>query len=128
MRSVPKRCARRTWTGGRAYLVVGRGGDHKMLWFGGRNGSKRCAQWFEALRRARNGSEGSKVEGGEMSALHPYGGGCAPAAGPSSVVAEPEEPRITRMTPIGKAVGRKGAKGKIREEQIRREGRETMPA
>ena len=30
-RSVPKRCARRTWTGGRAYLVVGRGEDHKML-------------------------------------------------------------------------------------------------
>jgi hypothetical protein len=93
-------------------------GAGRILWSAGVRttrccglGPKRCAQWFEALRRGRNGSEGSKVEGRGMSALHPYGGGCAPAGGPSSVVAEPEEPRITRMTPIGKAVGRKGAKG-----------------
>ena len=69
-----------------------------------RNGSKRCAGGATVRK-------GRKVEGRGMSALHPYGGGCAPAGGPSSVVAEPEEPRITRMTPIGKAVGRKGAKG-----------------
>ena len=40
-------------------------------------GPKRCAQSFEALRRARNASEELRVERGELSALRPYGRGCA---------------------------------------------------
>ena len=107
-------------------------GPGRILWSGGVRTTRCCGLGGGTVRSvARNGSKRCAgratvrkwliVDGREVNALHSNGGGCAPAAGPWSVVAEPEEPRITRMTPIWEG-GRtqRGEGAKIREEQIRR--------